>query len=57
MNHKKILRFMQKLGLQASIRRKRRMNMTYRAAERVAANLLERKLIAKFVQSRLLINH
>lgn len=38
---------MQQLGLQASIRRKRRFNMTYKAAERVAENLLQRKFTAE----------
>ena len=38
---------MQKLGLQASIRRKRRFNMTYQAAERVAENLLNRNFTAE----------
>ncbi|MGG3281424.1 IS3 family transposase [Paenibacillus solani] len=47
MNHKKVLRLMQKLGLQASIRRKRRFNMTYQAAERVAENLLNRNFTAE----------
>jgi len=47
MNHKKVLRLMQKLGLQASIRRKRRFNMTYQAAERVAENLLKRNFTAE----------
>ncbi|WP_433943780.1 IS3 family transposase [Paenibacillus sp. SN-8-1] len=47
MNHKKVLRLMQKLGLQASIRRKRRFNMTYQAAERVADNLLKRNFTAE----------
>lgn len=47
MNHKKVLRLMQKLGLQASIRRKRRFNMTYQSAERVAENLLKRNFTAE----------
>ncbi|MFF4111850.1 MULTISPECIES: IS3 family transposase [Paenibacillus] len=47
MNHKKVLRLMQELGLQASIRRKRRFNMTYQAAERVAKNLLKRNFTAE----------
>ncbi|MBU5344227.1 IS3 family transposase, partial [Paenibacillus lautus] len=47
MNHKKVLRLMQKLGLQASIRRKRRFNMTYQAAERVAENMLNRNFTAE----------
>ncbi|MFF3920911.1 IS3 family transposase [Paenibacillus lactis] len=47
MNHKKVLRLMQELGLQASIRRKRRFNMTYQAAERVARNLLKRNFTAE----------
>ncbi|MFD1130588.1 IS3 family transposase [Paenibacillus provencensis] len=47
MNHKRVLRLMQQLGLQASIRRKRRFNMTYKAAERVAENLLQRKFTAE----------
>ncbi|WP_169449376.1 IS3 family transposase [Paenibacillus assamensis] len=47
MNHKKVLRLMQKLGLQASIRRKRRFNMTYQVAERVAENLLKRDFKAE----------
>ncbi|MCL9661414.1 IS3 family transposase [Paenibacillus hunanensis] len=47
MNHKKVLRLMQKLGLQASIRRKRRFNMTYHAAERVADNRLKRNFTAE----------
>lgn len=38
---------MQTLGLQASIRRKRRFNMTYQAAERVAKNLLKRNFTAE----------
>ncbi|MCM3130135.1 MULTISPECIES: IS3 family transposase [unclassified Paenibacillus] len=47
MNHKKVLRLMQNLGLRASIRQKRRFNMTYKAAERVAENLLQRKFTAE----------
>ncbi|MGG4095448.1 IS3 family transposase [Paenibacillus lautus] len=47
MNHKKVLRLMQKLGIQASIRRKRRFKMTYQAAERVAENLLNRDFAAE----------
>ena len=47
MNHKKVLRLMQKLGFQASIRRKRRFNMTSKAAERVAENLLKRNFKAE----------
>ncbi|MGG3865486.1 IS3 family transposase, partial [Aneurinibacillus aneurinilyticus] len=46
MNHKKVLRLMQKLGLQASIRRKRRFNMKDKVAERVAKNLLKRDFTA-----------
>lgn len=47
MNHKKILRLMQKLGLQARIRRKRRRNGTkQQAGERVAENLLKRDFTA-----------
>lgn len=46
MNHKKVLRLMQKLGLQASIRRKRRFNMKDKVAERVAENLLKRDFTA-----------
>ncbi|WP_310552216.1 IS3 family transposase, partial [Paenibacillus glufosinatiresistens] len=46
MNHKKILRLMQELGLQARIRRKRRLNGTYQAGERVAENLLKRDFTA-----------
>jgi transposase InsO family protein len=39
---------MQRLGLQASIRRKRRFNnMTYQAAERVAVNMLKRNFTAE----------
>ncbi len=37
---------MQKLGLQASIRRKRRFNMKDKVAERVAENLLKRDFTA-----------
>ncbi|MBX4150677.1 IS3 family transposase [Paenibacillus lautus] len=47
MNHKKVLRLMQKLGIQASIRRNRRFKMTYQAAERVAENLLKRAFAAE----------
>lgn len=46
MNHKKVLRLMQKLGLQASIRRKRRFSMKDKVAERVAKNLLKRDFTA-----------
>ncbi|WHX49306.1 IS3 family transposase [Paenibacillus woosongensis] len=46
MNHKKVLRLMQELGLQASIRRKRRLNMKYQVGERVAENLLKRDFTA-----------
>ncbi|MWV47163.1 hypothetical protein GRF59_26570 [Paenibacillus sp. HJL G12] len=52
MNHKKVLRLMQKLGLQASIRRKRRFNMTYQAAERVADHLLKRNCSLKHSPSK-----
>ena len=38
---------MQKMGIQASIRRKRRFNATYQAAERVADNLLKRNFTAE----------
>lgn len=44
MNHKKVLRLMQNLGLQAKIRRKRRFNM--KVAERVAENVLKRDFMA-----------
>ncbi|MDT1800555.1 IS3 family transposase, partial [Salmonella enterica subsp. enterica serovar Oslo] len=47
MNHKKVLRLMQELGLQASIRKKRQFNMVYKAAERVAENLLKRNFTAE----------
>ncbi|NJJ42460.1 IS3 family transposase [Paenibacillus sp. 7028] len=47
MNHKKILRLMQQLGLQAKIRRKRRLNVTYPTGERVAENLLKRNFTAE----------
>lgn len=47
MNHKKVLRLMQKLGLQANIRRKRRFNTTYQAGERVSENLLKRDFTAE----------
>ncbi|ANS77128.1 transposase [Paenibacillus yonginensis] len=47
MNHKKILRLMQELGIQAQIRRKQRTNAVYRAAERVAENLLQRNFTAE----------
>lgn len=47
MNHKKILRLMQQLGLQAKIRRKRRLNVTYPTDERVAENLLKRNFTAE----------
>ncbi|MGC6585022.1 IS3 family transposase [Paenibacillus sp. Dod16] len=47
MKHKKVLRLMQKLGIQASIRRNRRFKMTYQAAERVAENLLKRAFAAE----------
>ncbi|MGG4552364.1 IS3 family transposase [Paenibacillus humicus] len=46
MNHKKVLRLMQELGLQASIRRKRRFNMKYQVGERVVENLLKRDFTA-----------
>jgi len=47
MNHKKVLRLMQELGLQARIRKKRQFNMVYKAAERVAENLLKRNFTAE----------
>ncbi|MEC0373691.1 IS3 family transposase [Paenibacillus chibensis] len=47
MNHKKVLRLMQELGLKANIRKKRRFNMAYKAAERVAENLLKRNFTAE----------
>ncbi|MCI1776683.1 MULTISPECIES: IS3 family transposase [Paenibacillus] len=47
MNHKKVLRLMQKLGLQSNIRRKRRFNTAYHAGERVAENLLKRNFTAE----------
>ncbi|MHA2853819.1 IS3 family transposase, partial [Paenibacillus lautus] len=47
MNHKKVLRLMQKLGLQANIRPKRRFNTTYQAGERVSENLLKRDFTAE----------
>lgn len=47
MNHKKILRLMQELGLQARIRRKRRWNGTSQAGDRVAENLLKRDFTAE----------
>lgn len=47
MNHKKVLRLMQKLRIQAVVRRKRRSNGIYQAAERVAENLLKRNFTAE----------
>ncbi|USB32392.1 IS3 family transposase [Paenibacillus sp. YPG26] len=47
MNHKKVLRLMQKLGIQASIRRKRRVSPAYQTGERVAENLLKRDFTAE----------
>lgn len=49
-NHKKVLRLMQLLGLKAIIRRKRAYRSTYQAAEsegRVAENLLKRDFTAE----------
>jgi len=49
-NHKKVLRLMQELGLKSIIRQKRTYQSTYQAAEaqgRVAANLLERDFHAQ----------
>ncbi|NNV04858.1 transposase, partial [Brevibacillus sp. MCWH] len=49
-NHKKVLRLMQILGLKAIIRGKRAYRSTYRAAEsdgRVAENLLKRDFTAE----------
>ncbi|WP_458125908.1 IS3 family transposase [Paenibacillus sp. Z3-2] len=42
MNHKKVLRLMQALGIQSRIRRKRRFRGSYIAAVRVAENRLKR---------------
>ncbi|MBT2293488.1 transposase [Paenibacillus albidus] len=47
MNHKKVLRLMQKLGIQAKTHRKRRVNVTYQAGERVVENLLNRNFTAE----------
>ncbi|RAI97952.1 integrase-like protein [Paenibacillus pabuli] len=47
MNHKKVLRLMQRLGIQSRIRRKRRSSSSYAPAQRVAENLLKRDFRAK----------
>lgn len=49
-NHKKVLRLMRELGIQAIIRRRRKYRTTYEAAlsdGRVAENLLERNFVAE----------
>ncbi|MCK6150995.1 IS3 family transposase [Paenibacillus silvae] len=46
MNHKKVLRLMQMLGIQSRIRRKRRPNSSYAPAQRVAENRLKRDFSA-----------
>ncbi|MDK8193181.1 IS3 family transposase [Paenibacillus sp. UMB7766-LJ446] len=47
MNHKKVLRLMQMLGIQSRIRRKRRSSSSYAPAERVAENRLKRHFSAE----------
>ncbi|WP_339166293.1 IS3 family transposase [Paenibacillus sp. FSL R5-0341] len=47
MNHKKVLRLMQMLGIQSRIRRKRRSSSSYTPAQRVAENLLKRDFSAE----------
>jgi putative transposase len=46
-NHKKVLRLMQELGLRSKIRRKHRCNYTSSAGERVGENLLKRDFQAE----------
>jgi transposase InsO family protein len=47
MNHKKVFRLMQMLGIQSRIRRKQRSNSSYTSAQRVAENRLKRDFSAK----------
>ncbi|MET1170923.1 IS3 family transposase [Paenibacillus amylolyticus] len=47
MNHKKVLRLMQMLGIQSRIRRKRRSNSSYAPAQRIAENRLKRDFSAE----------
>ncbi|WP_366290143.1 IS3 family transposase [Paenibacillus sp. AN1007] len=47
MNHKKVLRLMQMLGIQSRIRRKRRSSGPYAPAQRVAENCLKRDFSAE----------
>lgn len=47
MNHKKVLRLMQMLGIQSRIRRKRRSSSSYAPAQRVAENRLKRDFSAE----------
>ncbi|MFB5685262.1 IS3 family transposase [Paenibacillus terreus] len=47
MNHKKVLRLMQILGIQSRIRRKRRFISSYAPAQRVAENRLKRNFTAE----------
>jgi len=47
MNHKKVLRLMQMLGIQSRIRRKRRFISSYAPAQRVAENRLKRNFTAE----------
>ncbi|WJH27011.1 IS3 family transposase [Paenibacillus sp. CC-CFT742] len=47
MNHKKVLRLMQSLGIQSRIRRKRRFSSSYVPAQRVAENHLKRDFSAE----------
>ncbi|WP_430199893.1 hypothetical protein [Paenibacillus illinoisensis] len=53
MNHKKVLRLMKNLGLQASIRGKRQFNATYQAAERVVVLVLHKHKFSIENQSRM----
>ncbi|WP_340019137.1 hypothetical protein [Paenibacillus sp. FSL H3-0457] len=47
MNHKKVLRLMQMLGIQSQIRRKRRSSSSYAPAQCVAENRLKRDFSAE----------
>ncbi|MDF2647255.1 MAG: transposase [Paenibacillus sp.] len=47
MNHKKVLRLMQEMGLRSRIRRKHRCNYSSSHAERVAENILQRDFKAE----------
>lgn len=46
-NHKKVLRLMQEMGLRARIRRKYRNNRVWNIGDRVVKNVLERKFLAE----------